>query len=266
MWTRALHRAGIDVVTPIELAASNPGQVDGSWWVVYPFVEGDPYEASAMQLEAAGRLLGQIHAAAIDAKVLGSLRSYRWPTIGRDEIDEELATLAEVVELRLGSAGQHATRCLRSLGERWWSSSLPELLAAGRDEPLPCAGVSSDYKANNLVFGDGRATLIDPDNGGLEPRIFDLAMAAVLFHTERAGAPGRLFEPREWNLFVASYLAQVDLTRRERELWPAALDHMLWEEGTWLIRHSDDADWSDERQAAYLADLAVAHPARYPLP
>ena len=55
------------------------------------------------------------------------------------------------------------------------------------------------------------------------------------------------------------------LTDRERALWPAAIDHMLWEEGTWVLEDNDDAAWADPRQGGLLRDLAVTTPDRYPL-
>ncbi len=58
----------------------------------------------------------------------------------------------------------------------------------------------------------------------------------------------------------------MELTPAERELWPAALDHLLWEEGSWVIEDNDDAAWADPRQRGYLLGLAVASPGRYPLP
>lgn len=99
-----------------------------------------------------------------------------------------------------------------------------------------------------------------------EPRIFDLAMAVVLFHNECPTAPGRLLTREEWHIFATAYLQRVHLTAREYELWSAALDHMRWEEGTWVLEDSDAAAWSDPRQARYLADLTLAMPERYPLP
>ena len=40
-----------------------------------------------------------------------------------------------------------------------------------------------DYKANNLIYKD-TPVLIDPDNAKWIPRMFDLALALLLFHNE----------------------------------------------------------------------------------
>lgn len=181
--------------------------------------------------------------------------------------DNDLLTLSGVINTYLGGHAPTANAMLCELAERWWSTSLPALRHADDIDPLPRTGVSSDYKASNLVFGEtGVPVLVDPDNGGLEPRILDLAMAVVLFHNECPTAPDRLFTSQEWTTFATAYLHHIELTPAERELWPAALDHILWEEGTWALEDNDAEAWTNIRQGGYLRDLAVTKPDRYPLP
>lgn len=76
----------------------------------------------------------------------------------------------------------------------------------------------------------------------------------------------RLQDAGEWDAFARAYLAHVDLTERERELWPHAVAHMLWEEGTWALEDNDADAWADPRQGGYLRALAVATPEDFPLP
>lgn len=257
-WTRAVEAAGVAVVSPADLDEPNPQQVGKDWWVVYPWVEGTAYAGRTAQVAQAGEFLGRLHAIGVDSS---GLRPYAWPETERSDMEADLTTLEGVLGAQDASVG---VATLTELGTRWWEESLPALRAAHQE--LARTGVSSDYKANNLVFTDGGPVLVDPDNGGSEPRLFDLAMAVVLFHAECDGAPGRLFSQDEWMTFATAYLAHVELTPAERELWPAALDHMLWEEGSWVIEDNDDAAWADPRQRGYLLDLAVATPGRYPLP
>jgi Ser/Thr protein kinase RdoA (MazF antagonist) len=115
------------------------------------------------------------------------------------------------------------------------------------------------------VFTPTGPVLVDPDNGGIEPRLFDLALAVLLFHTECPGAPGRLFTPGEWTVFLEAYGAHIELTAQERELWPAALDQVLWDEGSWALQDNDEAAWADPRQGAFLRDLVTTTPSRFPL-
>ena len=276
-WTRALADSGVSVVTPMNLSVTNPHRVEvppaddgrephASWWVAYPYVDGRPYDGTLEDVEAAGDLLGRIHAVTLSTQLEADMRPYAWPDTDREDVDRDLETLDAVLARHGGDRAQEAAESVRSLAERWWSTALPELRAADDMDPLPRAGVSSDYKASNLVFVDAMPVLIDPDNGGLEPRIFDLALAAILFHNECTTAPGRLFDLSEWKRFASAYLRHVTLSRRERDLWPLALDHMLWEEGTWVLQDNDEDAWAYTRQRAQLLDLALTAPDRYPLP
>ncbi|GAA1137245.1 phosphotransferase enzyme family protein [Ornithinicoccus hortensis] len=264
-WTTRLRGAGLPVVAPYDAGTPNPQQVGQEWWVVYPFEAGAPYAGGRDQLAAAGELLGRLHADPVRVDDLG-LREYAFPDSTEEDMEGDLVTLERVLgeQGEAGLAGSVAT-----LGRRWWRDSLPVL--RDRADDLVRTGVCSDYKANNLVFtgpadGDPAPVLVDPDNGGVEPRLFDLALAVVLFHNECDGAPGRLFTAAEWQTFATAYLGQVELTPAERELWPAALDHMFWEEGSWALEDNDAQAWADPRQRAFLLDLAAAGPERYPLP
>lgn len=257
-WTEALAAADVPVVTPVPLPTPNPREIDGEHWVVYPWVSGDGFRGALEQIELAGDFLGRMHAAAVPTE---GLRAYHWPDTGWDDVATDLETLDGILAAHDG-ADQIAN--VRELGRRWWEESLPALRAA--EQTLIRTAVSSDYKANNLIFTTAGPVLVDPDNGGLEPRLFDLALALTLFHNECPDAPGRLFTAEEWRTFAAAYFRHVQWSKAERDLWPAALDHMLWEEGTWVLEDNDEAAWADARQRAFLLDLAAAGPERYPLP
>lgn len=76
--------------------------------------------------------------------------------------------LREVFDAKLApDAARQARSAVTALAERWWSRSWP--LLKDRDEELPRCGVSSDFKASNLVFAERGPVLVDPDNGGVEP-------------------------------------------------------------------------------------------------
>lgn len=257
-WTRALAAADVDVVTVVV----GPREVDGEPWVLYPLIEGEAYSASTEQIRAAGDLLGRMHAAPVPTD---GLRAYSHPDTVRSDVDGDLETLHGVFAGHLPPAeASTALEGIASLADRWWKHSWPSL--KDRDAELPRTGVSSDYKACNLVFTPTGPVLVDPDNGGVEPRLFDLAMSLVLFHCECPGAPTRMLNPQEWEVFVGAYLAHVELTEAERELWPAAVDHMWWEEGTWALEDNDEQAWADPVQGGYLQSLALWDPAQYPLP
>ncbi|MFE5775705.1 phosphotransferase enzyme family protein [Brachybacterium sp. NPDC056505] len=257
-WTRALATRGIPVVSPVR----GPLEHAGEHWVVYPFIEGEVYAGRSGQIRSAGDLLGRLHAS--DAPTDG-LGEYGHPGTRRAEVDKDLTGLREVFDAKLApDAARQARAAVTALAERWWSRSWP--LLKDRDEELPRCGVSSDFKASNLVFASRGPVLVDPDNGGVEPRLFDLAEALVLFHYESPGGSARMMAPHEWRTFVGAYSQHVSLTPAERELWPAAIDHLWWEEGTWVLADNDDAAWADPVQGGYLRSLALWDPARYRLP
>lgn len=255
-WTRALAGAGVPVVTPVALPVDNPQQVGEHWWVVYPFQEGAAYTGTPEQIETAGELLGLIHAAGVEPD---GLRDYEWPETAREDVDGDLEALGDVLS---GQGDPAAIEPVRALAERWWQQRAS---LRGRDAELPRCAQSSDYKANNLVWSGPVPTLVDPDNGGREPRLFELAFVATLFHNECAGAPGRLLDPAEWARFLAGYHRHVRLTEAERELWPLVFDHILWEEGTWVLEDNDEEAWADPRQRAFLLALARADVKDFPL-
>ena len=266
-WTRALVKHGVPIVAPLPLAAENPQRIGDEWWVVYPFIEGRPYAGGVADARAAGDLLGRIHAAPVSDAVLNAMRQYEFTDADYDDSHDDLVTLQEELPKHLGGAAALVLSGVADLLDRWWNAALPALKSADEEEPLPRAALSSDYRSTNIVFDQQRAfVLVDPDNGGVEPRLFELAMALVLFHREAATAPGRMFSETEWHAFCEGYETHVTLTERERELWPHAVDHMLWEEGTWALEDTDADGWANPRERGYLTDLANVTPERYPLP
>ncbi|USQ77503.1 phosphotransferase enzyme family protein [Ornithinimicrobium cryptoxanthini] len=256
-WQRDLAAGGVPVVAALDLAVQNPQQVGEDWWVVYPFLSGAAYAGTPEQIETAGELLGMIHAS--DSATEG-MRDYEWPDTPHEEVLADLETLEGVLSAQ---GDPEALAAVRDLAGRWWENK--EALEA-RDADLPRCGLSSDYKANNLIWTALVPTLVDPDNGGREPRLFELAFVATLFHNECDDAPARLLNQQEWSLFLTGYGRHVQLTSAELELWPLVLDHILWEEGTWVLEDNDDRAWADPRQRGYLLDLARATVDRFPLP
>lgn len=237
-WTRSLAARGIPVVTP----AAGPYTIEDDTWVAYPWIEGRPYAAG--DVEAAGDLLGRIH-----VEETRELESFQWPDHDEASVQEDLDGLAKV----LGTAGR-----LDPMLRNFMTVTLPAI----RDADLPRTDVSLDFKAANLVFTSTGPVLVDPDNGEHAPRLLDLALAVLLFHNDLEGEPARLFTPSEWTAFRDAYLARVELTGKERELWPTALDYMLLEWGVWSVINGE---WHDPRHAAFYIDLVNADLTRFEL-
>jgi Ser/Thr protein kinase RdoA (MazF antagonist) len=255
-WCRHLASTGVAVVTPVGLPVPNPAAVDGQTWVVYPWISGRAYSASAADVAAAGDLLGRIHRASMPDLPIATMG---WPEYEPGEPAQDLPGLHAAFALHAPDDAARIAARLDPLGNNFERTTLPRI----RDADLPLVVATSDFKANNLVYTQDGPVLVDPDNGERMPRVLDLALAVLLFHTELETAPGRLFSPAEWTAFRDTYLAHVTLTEAEYAAWPDALDYQLWEEGTWAIE--DSSEWHVARQRSLLVDLAGSSREAYPL-
>jgi spectinomycin phosphotransferase len=259
-WAAGLAARGVRVVTPLPAPMANPVLIDEYAWVAYPWFDGVPYTGSSAQIEAAGDLLGRTHAAPVPADGVPVLP---WPDVDRAGIDQDVAGLRRVLGRHAPDLAGAAVPRLAALLEAFPTATLP----AVRDGDLPRTVVSSDYKAGNLVYAPGGPVLIDPDNADHTVRLLDLALAALHFHTDQPGAPGRLFTDAEWAVFRDAYLRHVTPTDAERAAWPHALTYQLCDWGVWAVVDADDwdGDWQDPRQRAFYRDLLTTDLTRFAL-
>ena len=255
-WCRHLSSLGVRVVTPVELPTPNPGTVADQNWVVYPWVSGRPYDGTPSDIAAAGDLLGRLHAAADPDKPLAE---FNWLDYPPAEADSDLAKLRDRFDRHAPGDADRLIERLRPLTLAFERVTRPAM----KDATLPIVSACMDYKATNLVFTPDGPVLIDPDGAVQVPRLLDLAFAALMFHTEQDGAPGRPFGPTEWQVFLDAYLAHVALTDVERQVWPDAIDYILCDEGIWAI--TDSTEWHVERQRSFLLALAGTSRDAYPL-
>lgn len=253
--TSQWRASGIAVVTPLKLGVANPVRLGEVNWVAYPFIEGHPYAGRTQEIEAAGMLLGRIHALEAGEARFPALR---WP-------DEERAREETDVELLAKVMTPHAPEPVLERLVTLMSSFPTELLPTISSARLPCQNVCMDYKASNLIYTSTGPVLVDPDNGDFAPRILDLAQAALLFHTDHDDAPARPFSRAEWTSFIDAYLRVAVLTETERRLWPTAIDFMLAWEGHWAFTGTPQ-DWHRPRQPSFLLALANASADDFPLP
>lgn len=238
----ALRRQGVDVVAP----TACPQEIAGCMWVVYPFIAGEKYTGRDEQIIAAGRLLGRIHALSPVGNETG-LAAYDEYTLAEEDISADLDELANHAA-RQGLTLDIATFKARML-------QIAERQATLKRRALPCVATPYDFKADNLVYvAQDRPVLIDPDNALYLPRVFDLALALLLFHNALASAPDRVFTVREWRLFLSGYGESVSLTSDEVQSWHQAVEHLFLDEVLWLM--ADFADgWCDPRQTALFVSL-----------
>lgn len=256
-WTRSLARHGIGVVTPAPGFEPNPRSLpaadgDEQAWVVYPFIAGSAYAGALRDIHAAGALLGRIHAAGMDDDC-GLKLSPTVVPIEADELAQDRDTIGRLVSRAFPQHALAARALLAERTQRYVHQALPRMLALR----LPLTNASWDYKAVNLVYAPGGApVLVDPDNGGRIPRLYDLAIALLLFHNDGAG-PGRIFSTPEWLAFLAGYAEHIRLTDDEVRAWDDLLLCAWIDEALWLLRE-DEAGWHDGRQSGMLLSLLTA--------
>lgn len=253
--TRDWLARGIAVVAPLELSVANPMRFGEKHWVAYPFIGGRSYTGQIEEIEAAGSLLGQIHALDDGPARLPELC---WPD------DEQASEETDPEDLRAVVAPYLPQSVLDRL-VTVMSSFVTDVLPVLRTTDLPGRNTSMDYKATNLIYAPDGPVLVDPDNGDFAPRILDLAYAALLFHTDHEPAPARPFDQGEWSAFIGAYLRETSLTDDERLLWPTAIHYMLAMEGHWAFTGSPE-EWQDPRQRSFLLALANARADDFPLP
>ena len=250
-WLAALCRLGVDVVAPARHLAPNPRRLaDGKEWVVYPFIQGTEYCATVDQISDAGRLLGSMHAA--DTPEAHGLVTHDRPVVCTSEwIERHLGTAQET--MRDHGADFASLRTL----------AIDRLKVATRLDGLPLAGCSFDFKASNLVFGP-KPTLVDPDHAARMPRVYDLAVALLLFHCDLQSAPGRVWTDKEWAVFVGGYREKVRLTDQEIESWSLVLNLAWLDQAVWLLGNWPEG-WADHKERTYLCDLAALDISRFSL-
>jgi spectinomycin phosphotransferase len=250
-WLSSLWRSGVAVVAPVDHFAPNPRKLDdGFCWVVYPYVAGEEYTASEEQIRSAGSLLGQMHAIEITENL--GLTTHHRPFLRSMEwlAPHELAASA-----LMRQAGYSDVK-FRALIHEYSSMALPI-------DGLPLAGCSCDFKASNLIFVP-QPVLVDPDHAARIPRLYDLAIAALLFHNDTPTAPARLWSTEEWKAFMSGYGRHISLTPHERSKWACVLRLAWLDQAVWLAGNFPEG-WANAKEAGYLYDLATTNLDRFRL-
>ena len=255
-WTNDLVSQGIKSVAPVGDFDRNPRQILNEEndteenWVIYPFIKGIPYTGNKIQILAAGKLLGEIHAAGMekdfDLKVNQTVVA-----IEADKIEREIKETLQKVEQYAPEKLQTTRDTLNFYSQHYLKNVLHQALHAD----LPLTNCSCDYKAANIVYQTNSApVLIDPDHGGRIPRMYDLATSLLLFHCDLAPAPKRIFTLSEWSVFLAGYKQHLKPTVEERETWKDVLLCAWIDQALWLLSHFPEG-WADKNESLYLQSL-----------
>ena len=241
-----LHKLGVPIVAPVPMSVDNPQQVDETVWVVYPFIKGMSYTGKDDEIYEAGKLLGRIHYLSSENNEEG-LDIY-------DEFDFEEQEIKEDLEEIIG----HAEKRGISLDEGQLSEQILRIIEqqeALKVLKLPSVATPYDYKADNLIYNDyAKPYLIDPDNATFLPRIYDLALALLLFHNALDTAPDRIFDIKQWSLFKKGYFEFVEITDMERKHWQDVVRHIFLDEVIWLMADFEEG-WDDQRQVNFFNSL-----------
>ncbi|WP_235793813.1 phosphotransferase [Virgibacillus salidurans] len=243
-YTTFLSDNGIKVVTPVNLNRHNPQTIDGETYVVYPYIEGSTYTGKDNEIYEAGKFFGRIHSHSPKENVY-QLEEYDVYDFTVEEVEESMQNIernAAKYEFVLDSV-QHKEKLIQivSQQEELQNSNLPNVVTP------------YDFKANNLIYTP-EPYLIDPDNAGWIPRIFDLALALLLFHNELSTAPDTIFTPEQWKLFLSGYNKSVHLTDLEHSYWQKTIEHVFLDEVMWLLEEANE-DWSDPSQRMLFESL-----------
>lgn len=232
----------VNIVAPVNILAENPAQIEDDIWVVYPFIEGTKYTAKKNEILNAGRLLGKIHSLSSNTNQ-EQLEIY-------DEFDFQLSDLLDDLNTIQDSIEHTDFEKLKIQVAKILAQQQKIKIAH-----LPTVATPYDYKADNLVYLDeSNPYLIDPDNAIFLPRIFDLALALLLFHNVLETAPHRMFTVDEWNLFKQGYAEFVTLTDLEKEYWFIAIEHIFVDEVIWLMADFSEG-WKMQHQLGIYSSI-----------
>lgn len=232
-----LNSEGVLIVTPVHLKNGNPLQIGDECYVCYPFIEGQDYHATSKEIRQAGELLGQIHSLSSKDN-LYELKEYDVFDFDHDEVDDHIEKIGQFISFYQVDIN------LDYLKEVLHRAVLKQ--DKFKNASLTWVETPHDYKANNLIFKDS-PVLIDPDNAAWIPRVFDLALALLLFHNEISSAPGRVFTSDEWKLFLEGYNKYQTLTDTEINLWEDTVNHVFMDEVMWLMAEEEE-DWERKQQ------------------
>jgi spectinomycin phosphotransferase len=253
-WAQAASAHGIQLVAAAQGFGENPrafGTQEGvdEVWVVYPFIAVKAYTGTSIEIKAAGDLLGEIHTTQFPEQ-FGLKTSETVVAVDASEIEPDVENILQYVHNDFPDFSLEIESMLTDRIQKYFDSSLLRMLKTH----LPLNICSWDYKASNLIYVSSNSPiLVDIDNAGYIPRLYDLAIAALLFHNEGQG-PGRLFTATEWAVFLDGYTRHVRWTEEERQSWEDVLLCAWIDEGLWLVSN-DQAGWEDPQQSQLLLSL-----------
>jgi spectinomycin phosphotransferase len=253
IWQKRLSESGINTIYPIIFKSKLYHPIAEENWVIYPFIDGEKYTATPEQIYSAGELLGKVHSTS-DSVFNHGLLWQDYDDEFYEEVVDDLKTISQSYsEVSNTEDGKALFENIKSLISNKFESLVIQ--------ELPTSDCTWDYKASNLVFQKDVPTLIDTDNAGKVPRIFDLALALLLFHTTEDSAPNRVFSVEEWELFFSGYKKHIRLTDIEKTYWQSMLIFVYTDEVLWAINDLEDDE--NDRQKDFIKSLVTFNFSHY---
>ncbi|MDQ0427539.1 spectinomycin phosphotransferase [Planomicrobium stackebrandtii] len=235
-YTNNLRKQGVKVVVPAILATENPMSIGEETYVVYPFIAGEFYSGRDVEIKDAGRMFGKIHSLS-SSKNEFELDPYNVFDFNEAEVKDSVKNIIKnAAAWDIEISPKLESRLMQSV------SNQGEL----KNARLPHVATPHDFKANNLIYTPD-PYLVDPDNAGWIPRVFDLALVLLLFHNELATAPDQPFSHAQWHIFLAGYKEFIAFTLVEENYWQKAVEHVFLDEVMWLMADVIE-DWQNPAQ------------------
>lgn len=247
VFQKHLASNGINVSLPMKRFDQETHIIDETRWVLYPFIEGEPYNGSTEHIALAGDLLGRIHACSNDIFNHG----FTWKNYGGVFLTDILDDL-KTIEKRYGVHENIADYIEEAVKNKFENL---------KDVEFPYVDATWDYKAMNLIYRDEDIFLLDLDNSGYIPRIFDIALALLLFHTSAPLAPNRPFTIEEWAVFMNAYKKHITLTANEIEYFSEYLKFVFLDEGLYAIVDLEEDE--QQRQIEFIHHLMKMDLSKY---
>lgn len=245
-----VHHAGLRVVQPVPTLTDNPRVIDQKRWVIYPFIEGDEFSNQKHQLQMAGEFLGRMHSfrPGYDYEI-GSFDPEDYGPEFTEEVKNDLT--------RLHALADHTSLDVSKKLMDNLNQYLAKQHGAFIKTKLPMVNATWDYKASNILFDNNEIVGIDLENSGRLPRIFDLALALLLFNSdlESEDCPARCFTAEEWGSFLSGYKRYIALDPIEMQSWQNALNFVFADEAIWAIC---DTLFTSENRSARSREFATS--------
>ncbi len=237
---------GIGVQIPVKRFDDETHMIGEERWVIYPFVEGEPYNGSDVHIELAGDLMGRIHACNNHTFNHG----FTWKNYEDVFLTDVLDDL-KTIESKYGANIKLTTLIDNAMKHKFEDLKILD---------VPYVDATWDYKASNLIYNN-HVDLIDLDNSGYIPRVFEICLALLLFHTSAPLAPNRPFTVEEWELFMSSYKKHIELTPEEITNFTKFLEFVFLDEGLYAIVDLEDNE--QQRQVEFINNLVHLDLSKY---